>query len=377
MKISYVTSYDASDIHNWSGLGYMIADALRNQDHEVNLIGSLKSSPSAEMYLKKLYYKILGKDFDFGRELHTARQYAAQIKSRVSSDSDVIFSPSTLPVSLLDISKPKVFYTDATFAGMIGFYDYLSNLSSSTIKSGNELERQALESCALAIYSSEWAANTAVEHYNADPDKIKVVPFGSNVVSGKDLNEIRTIINNKKHGECNLLFLGVDWKRKGGDIALEVVNILNANGLKATLHIAGVKNFPFEVAPPHVRNYGFISKSDPEGIMLMNKLLVESHFLLLPTRADCTPVVFSEANSFGLPCITTNVGGIPTIIREDVNGKAFQIQSSAMEYASYIESVFSNWSSYQQLSLSSFNEYESRLNWDVAGRTITQLMSEL
>jgi glycosyltransferase involved in cell wall biosynthesis len=377
MKISYVTTYDASDIHNWSGLGYMIAKTLENQGSRIDFIGDLQSSPSLEMYLKKLYFKLLSKDFDFGREIHTAQQYAKQIKARIKADSDIVFSPGTIPISMLDVVQPKVFYTDATFAGMVGFYDYLSNLSPSTIKSGNELEKNALDSCKLAIYSSEWAANTAIEYYGADPAKIKVVPFGSNIESGRDLNEIKSIVSSKNKEECNLLFLGVDWDRKGGNIALEVVNTLNQSGLNATLHIAGVKNFPFKETPEYVRNYGFISKSNPEGVRLMDKLMAESHFLLLPTRADCTPVVFSEANAFGIPCITTSVGGIPTIIRDDVNGKAFPLQAEANEYASYIEKCFKNWDAYYELSLSSFNEYESRLNWNVTGKVITKLMSEL
>ncbi|CAG5069899.1 hypothetical protein DYBT9623_02636 [Dyadobacter sp. CECT 9623] len=377
MKISYVTTYNASDIHNWSGLGYMIAKALDNQGNKLDFIGDLQSSPSLEMYFKKLYYKILGKDFDFGREVHTARQYAKQVKFRLKEDTDVVLSPGTLPISMLETSKPKVFYTDATFAGMIGFYEYLSNLSPDTIKSGNIIEQSALDSCQLAIYSSEWAAETAIQHYGADPAKIRIVPFGSNMESGRSLNEIKNIVSYRSKTECHLLFLGVDWLRKGGDLALEIVNLLNERGLKATLHIAGVKNFPFKQTPPNVINYGFISKAKSEGKQLMDKLLTESHFLLLPTRADCTPVVFSEANSFGLPCITTQVGGIPTILKNDVNGRTFSLDSDADLYVSYIESVYRNTTRYNELCLSSFNEYESRLNWDVAGKAITKLISDI
>ncbi|GJD17235.1 hypothetical protein RIVM261_021910 [Rivularia sp. IAM M-261] len=48
------------------------------------------------------------------------------------------------------------------------------------------------------------------------------------------MDDIHTIIKAKKPIPCKLLFIGVDWVRKGGDIALEVVKELNENGLDST-----------------------------------------------------------------------------------------------------------------------------------------------
>jgi glycosyltransferase involved in cell wall biosynthesis len=67
-----------------------------------------------------------------------------------------------------------------------------------------------------------------------------------------------------------------------------------------------------------VKFLGYISKSTQEGSEQIDRLLSDAHFLMLPTRADCTPYVIPEANSFGLPCITTNVGGIPTMVKDHV-----------------------------------------------------------
>ncbi|MCF0074498.1 glycosyltransferase family 4 protein [Dyadobacter sp. CY261] len=377
MKIAYTTIYDAQDIHKWSGLGYMIANALERQGNEIDFIGGLKSSPAIDMYLKKLYFKILRKDFDFGREPHTASEYGKQIKALLKDDTDIIFSPGTIPISLLETNKPKVFYTDATFAGMIGFYKDFSNLSSETIKHGNFLEKAGLESARLAIYSSDWAAQSAIKHYGVNPEKVKVVPFGANLESSRSLDDVKQMVSRRPQNECHLLFLAVNWERKGGDIAVKIAGKLNEVGIKTILHVAGIKEIPMETIPSFVVNHGFISKSNKEGQQLINKLLSTSHFLLLPTRADCTPVVFSEANSFGLPCITTNVGGIPTIIRDDVNGKTFPLDASVESYAGYIQSVFEDKKRYADSAASSFHEYESRLNWDIAGKTINDLMKDL
>lgn len=378
MKIAYVTTYNALDIHNWSGLGYTIAKALADQGNSIDYIGNLKKKVSPMLLAKsKLYKKVTGKSLDIDRHPRVVQGYSDQITSLLNSKNDVIFSPGTVPIALLETKLPKVFYTDATFAGILNFYDKFQNLSQQAIENGNYIEKQALESSQLAIYSSDWAAQTAIEHYAVHPSKVKVVPFGANLETDRDLQTIKGIVSARSTQECHLLFLGVDWERKGGDVAVSVADLLNKAGLKTTLHIAGAKNVVGGALPDFVVDHGFISKSTDAGRAKLDQLFAQSNFLLLPTKADCTPVVFSEANSFGLPCITTDVGGIQTIIKDDTNGKTFSLTSDESLYADYIYRTFSDPEKYRQLALSSFHEYSSRLNWTVAGRELKKLLNEL
>ena len=171
--------------------------------------------------------------------------------------------------------------------------------------------------------------------------------------------------------------MGVDWLRKGGDIALEVTKQLNNVGVSAELTVVGCQPVIDGSLPTYVKALGLISKSTKEGKQQIDRLIAESHFLILPSKADCTPIVFCEANSFGVPCISTNIGGIPTIIKDDLNGKLFSKDAEIAEFCKYISNIFSNYSQYQCLALSSFNEYQTRLNWSVAGKTVKGLLSEL
>ena len=68
------------------------------------------------------------------------------------------------------------------------------------------------------------------------------------------------------------------------------------------------------------------------------------------------------------------MGGIPTIIRDDLNGKTFDREADVTAYCEYIINIFANYSEYKKLALSSFNEYQSRLNWSVAGRTVRDVL---
>ena len=375
MNISYITTYNAADVHQWSGLGYYIAKALQQQGAEIDFINVQVPLPKyAE--LKTRVYRKLGRSFLPERAPAFVRQQAANAQKLITPATDIVFAPSTLPLALVKTGKPKVFYTDATFAGMLNYYPYFTGLAAESIRHGNYIEQAALDSCTLGIYSSAWAAQTAVDNYRTNAAKIQVVPFGANIQSSPTIAGINEIINKKEHDVCHLLFVGVEWERKGGDIAVDTARLLHEKGFPVVLHIAGVGQHDVPDMP-YIKHHGFISKKTPEGARELDALFMQAHFLLLPSRADCTPVVYAEANSFGLPCITTRTGGIPSVITDDVNGQMFEPEDGAAVYAQYIKEVFENRSRYLSLARTSFNQYATRLNWETSGKAIMDLLRAL
>lgn len=377
MKVSYISYYNPHDIHEWSGSGYYIAKAIKDQNNEMEYIYDFDIKMGITNYYRRLINKIMGREYQMRRSPYVIEQYARQIEKKISTDSDVIFSPGSVDIALVKSKVPKVFMTDATFAGMLGFYPTYSRLSPTTIKYGHQLEQAAIDSSNLCIYSSQWAAQSAIDYYKADPGKVKVVPFGANIESDRTLQSVKTLVNQKPQSECHLLFIGVHWIRKGGKIALNIAQTLNKMGLKTTLHLVGIDNIPGKELPDFAINHGFISKSTPEGSKKLNDLFSQCHFLLVPTQAEAYGLVFCEANSFGLPAIATQTGGVTTIIKDDINGKTFSLDAKPEKYARYIASYFDDFKTYKDLAVSSFNEYETRLNWDVAGKEITRLIKSL
>ena len=376
MKIAYVTTYDSSDIHAWSGSGTYILRALQNCGVQTELIGNLRDKNLPIYKLKNaLYAKLLSKAYLRDREPSLLKDYATQVESALAHIScDVVFSPGAIPIAYLRTEKPIVFWTDATFAGMIDFYPEFSNLCAESIKNGNTMEQLALSKCRIAIYTSEWAANTAIHQYDVDPAKVRVVPFGPNIDCNRNLQDIASIIKNKNLDTCKLLFVGVSWSRKGGDIAVRVADLLNQRGIKTELDIVGCN--PTVTLPGFVNRHGFITKTTEDGRMFLDKLMTESHFLILPSRAECYGLVFAEASSFGLPSLATNVGGIPTVIHDGKNGQTFPLDARPEQYCDYIERFISSKQLYDELALSSFREYSEKLNWLSAGRKVYDLMQE-
>jgi glycosyltransferase involved in cell wall biosynthesis len=289
---------------------------------------------------------------------------------------DFILSNSSEPIAALETDIPMAYWADACFAGMLGYYPEFDRVHPDSIKEANLLEQKALEKAKYVFFSSEWAARTALENYKVDSQKIKVVPFGANVSHANTLSDIQAFADQKSIEVCKLLFIGVYWERKGGDIALKITESLNKSGIKTELIIVGSKPFDESNKLEYVRQEGFLSKKDPGQQQRLDQLFKESHFLVVPSRAECYGLVYCEANSYGLPAIGTKTGGIPTIIKDGINGFTFDLNSTEDEYVKFISRYFTDKKLYNELSVSSFREYESRLNWKVTGTTVSGFLKE-
>lgn len=375
MRVAFVTTYDSSDVSAWSGTIFNMLGALKSSGLDVETIDAL-SDPYGALFKAKRIIKntVLGKNYLRDREPLTLKSYARQVESRLARiNADLIFSPGTKAIAYLQTDKPIVFWADATFDGMINFYPEFTNLCDETVRNGRMMEQAALSKCRLAIYASEWAAETAIENYIVDRQKIKVVAYGANLARPPLGDETKRLIVSRRLDRCKLLFVGVDWQRKGGEKALSVTSALINRGIDAELHIVGC--VPPSPRPDFVKIHGYLSKADRVQSELLSRLYETSDFFILPSEAEGFGVVIAEANAYGLPALTTNVGGMRTAIRDGINGRAFKSSSFVQECTDFLIQTLSSRERYHQLCASSFEEYSGRLNWQSAVEAVLKLMA--
>src|SRR5215218_8722100 len=371
MKVVYATDISAANIHNWSGLSWYYRKMLEEAGCDVTLIDRSDMPnpfiPKFKQYLsKKFEQKLYSPRFSVA----ISKSYANYINSKIAPGS-VVLSQNTIVLAYLKKEVKKVLYIDATFDSLLHLYPNYNKYTAKCLREGEAIDQQAVANADRLIYTSQWAADSAINHYGADPKKIFIVPFGANLDCLPSFNEISSSITKRiKTRHLNLLFLGVDWVRKGGDKALEIVTKLNELGFPATLHIVGAVNVPEGINLQYIVNHGFISKATVEGQQQIGALLLSSHFLILPTLADCTPVACSEANAFGVPCITSDVGGLKSIIKDDVNGRTFPLQNITDGVVHYIISLMESKNAYKELCYASYNRYVTELNWKSTGAKI-------
>ena len=321
MRLAFVTNYNSSDVSAWSGSMFSMLNALRELGLDIHVIDKLSDPYAALFKLKRLTKNLVfKKNYLRDREPLTLRSYARQVESKLLQiKPDIVFSAGSIPIAYLRTDKPVIFWADATFDGMINFYPEFTNLCDETLRNGHRMEQAALANCRLAIYSSEWAARTAIDKYVVEARKIKVVPYGANLTRVPNASEVQQTIAARDFGNCKLLFVGLDWYRKGGDKALAVASTLIQRGLVAELHVVGCK--PPSPFPAFVRTYGYLSKNNRDQRELLSNLYKTSDFFILPSKAECAAVVVAEANAFGLPALTTNVGGMGTVVVDGKNGR--------------------------------------------------------
>ena len=350
-------------------------DAFRGSLNNIEAIDKL-SDPYGVVFKAKRVVKnvVFRKNYLRDREPRTLKAYARQVETQLAkSNAEIVFSPGTKPIAYLKTDTPIVFWTDATFDGMIDFYPEFTNLCEETIFNGRAMEQAALSNCRLAIYSSEWAAKTARDNYNVDGAKIKVVPFGANLTKIPSLRDVEQAIEARGAAPCKLLFVGVDWYRKGGEKALAVATMLNQRGLEAELYVVGCR--PPRPVPPYVKTYGYLSKNNRRQNEILSALYKESEFFILPSEAECAAVVIAEASAYGLPAVTTNVGGMRTVVMDEKNGRAFDPPVFVEECTDYILRTLSEKERYRDLCISSFREHAQRLNWHSAVGAVLDLMA--
>ncbi len=377
LKIAYLSYFNSDSVSHWSGSVFFIRKALEDAKVEVIPIDSLGSKLDNIYKYKSLYYKIIGKKYQRPRELSVVKRAAKIAEKKLASvNADFILSSGSLELSMLETHIPTAFWADATFNQLVDYYPDYTNLAKETVRNGEYLEKLSIGKAKYQFFASDWAAQSSIKHYGSNPESVFITPFGANLAEPPKYDDIKRLCEKKSFDVINILFVGVDWHRKGGDIAMEIANKINQSGRKAVLHIVGCTP-PFQHVPDYVKVYGFLRKNIPSEYDLLLKLFSESHFFAMPSRHECFGIVFCEANAYGLPVIAANNGGMPTIVREGINGTMYEHSDGEIDrIAAFIERHCNSRQNYIDIALSSYNEFASRLNWQTSVAKVIDVIKQ-
>lgn len=376
MKIGFASRLNPLDKRSWSGTTYYTYQQIKKYN-EVEIYNykwtwRVREWLTMQKSLNRRFFK-KQTAVEFLRSY--AKYFSWQLQEDLKKRSvDVLFvSASSQLIAYLETDIPVIYMTDATFQQLQGYYPYFSNLAAYNIKQGIELDKMAFEKAAHCMLASAWNKDSAINDYEINAEKISVVPCGANL----DIIPAVTELNMNASGQCRLLFFAVEWDRKGGDIALETFRLLKQKGVNPHLHIIGCVP-PVDVSSEkNITVIPFLDKNKPEDFNQLHNILLQTDFLLLPTRAECAGVVFSEASAYAIPSVTTDTGGVSTYVKSGINGFALPLQAAADTYAEKISQLLADKQAMQNLKLSSRKYYEEKLNWDLWGNQFQQFAERL
>ncbi|MBL7731370.1 MAG: glycosyltransferase family 4 protein [Chitinophagaceae bacterium] len=376
MKVGFAARWSPLDKRSWSGTSYYSYQEIKKRN-EVEIFQFkwpwyLRERLTTQKSLnRRLFGKQTAVEFTKAYARYYSRQLQKELKKR---PVDVLFvSASSQLIAYLKTDIPIIYMTDATFQQIQGYYPYFSNLAAYNVREGIALDKNAFQNAAHCILASEWNRRSAISDYGIDSGKISVTPIGANIDKIPAENELY----HQQQGTCRLLFLGVEWDRKGGDIALDAYRILKEKGKNPNLHIIGC-------VPPHdisddkdITVIPFLDKNSPADFQQLDHIFRNTDFLLLPTRAECAGVVFSEASAYGIPSITTDTGGVTTYVKNGINGFALPLEARGNIYAEKILSILDDPGSHRSLRQNSRKLYERELNWNTWGDSFQRISEKV
>jgi glycosyltransferase involved in cell wall biosynthesis len=382
MKIGFLHRDDVADVTKLSGTPFYMAKALEEHVGTVVFLGPDTSLlTKAIVFLGKacnvISLRITGKRIASDHHRWLSMRLAKQFSGRIAAAGcDVLFAPmASAELAYLETSIPVVYLSDLTWAIILDYYPGASNLYGWAAREADRLESAAMHRANALIYPSQWAIESAIHDYAIPSNIIHLVRFGANFPNDSLPSQVRAI-QHPLLDEIELLWVGVNWERKGGAVAFDCLLALLKMGLKARLAVCGCIP-PSHVQHEKVRIIPFLDKNDPEQRQKLSDLFLSSHFLLFPTQAEAAGIVVCEASAHGLPALVRKTGGVGGVLRDGRNGMLLPPDATGADYAAEIVALVETPDRYAALVVSSRAEYEQYLNWDTWGEAVKPIFENV
>jgi D-inositol-3-phosphate glycosyltransferase len=212
-------------------------------------------------------------------------------------------------------------------------------------------QEAAIFACADAVLAScDVEAAQFVEFYNADPQRVHVVPLGVQhaFFAPGDQRAARQALG-RDENDTMLLFVGRLQALKGVELALETLITLRGRGRDASLAIVGGPSGPggsATLAQLHerVREAGVIDDVSfvaPQSHQLLSTWMRAADVTLVPSRSESFGLVALESSACGTPVVASAVGGLLTLVEPGVNGQLVA-QRDAEVWADAVDEVVSD-----------------------------------
>ena len=167
----------------------------------------------------------------------------------------------------------------------------------------------------IVTLSDEWKDMIAE---TTDADKIHVICNYSMPQAKEEIEHIAE----KRYNDHQVLFLGEIGKRKGAYDLPDIITAVCEKDPNVEFVIAGEGSAKEDVQRliqksyiDNVRFPGWVRGAEKK------KLLMESSVYFLPSYQEGMPMSILDAMGYGLPVVSTDIGGIPQIVRNSDDGE--------------------------------------------------------
>lgn len=344
LRLGFVCPHNPYDKRAFSGTAFFAAQALeRHPAIALSILGNHRPPRQFDRILRRKTERIDPESLNFEGLDAIIGLVASSLIDQIETAADV----------------PFLHVSDATPGFLRDCYGW------SVSPEADDRERRTVTRAETCLYSSREMAERARQEYGI---AAHAVPFGLNMAT-----PVAKRVPKPPLRQLELLFVTSDWVRKGGEIAVATLDRLRASGVAAHLTVVG--RLPTQYAHhPGITAVGYLNKNRPHHAAHLARLYARTHLMILPTRADCTPMVIPEAMAHGTPVLATQVGGIGSLLGGEGTGRTLPLEAGPAEWAQTICEMTKNADLYEMLSDAARDRAENHLNWDIWSNEVLSIL---
>lgn len=276
--------------------------------------------------------------------------------------ADAIFFHGFTPWIKTRPTIPYFCFNDASFATYVDIYNKKSRFITKDLDRIYDQEALWLKNASKVFFRSNWALEQTKKHYNFSGGNFNCAGLGGFIpIPAKD--EYKT--------GFNFLFISREFIPKGGAIAVQAVEILQADFPEIKLWVVGEKPSSRYLTNPNIIYKGYFNKKSQIDISNLSQIIASSFALLHPTLKDTNSLVITEAAYFGCPSISSNRFAIPEFIKEGETGYLLEDPQNPKELAEKMRNLIVNPEKYQDMRRNVRKMAIENNTWDLVGERIS------
>ncbi len=358
-KVNFVSAWKNFNQNTWSGTPYSIMNSLSKKT-SLNLI-DISTKQKKGIFQKISNVKsIINANLN---ELNSGRKKLDKLK-------DINIDIPTIVFSEYNCKNAKNFYCYQDLSvdfllrsKRIEFRaPFLKTLIKKNYLKKNKIALSFYNKCAGIFTMSEWLKKDLVENTKIPEEKVHVVGGGCNV-------DVSKINYSKKKGN-KFLFVGVDWQRKNGELVVKAFNLLKKSCPEIELYIIGPSTCPNSII--NTEGVHFIGKLPSNELYKYYNLC---DYFVMPSTFEAYGLVFTEALSFGLPCIGKNCYAMPEFIKDGENGYLIE-NDDEFELFEKMKALLKNEKTMVEKVQNDKNEYIKKYSWDSVAERISLVLKK-
>lgn len=254
---------------------------------------------------------------------------------------------------------PAMIYTDYTYLNALSVLNPDPHMFRA--KSFMALEASLYQQAGAIAVSGSHVERSLVDDYGCAPSQVKTVHIGTNV------EIVPLAADPDRYNRKHVLFVGVEWERKGGPTLVDAFQRIAASHPDARLTIIGCSP---NVSGPGIKLLGRVPREN------MVTHFASASVFCTPSLVEPLGIAAVEASLYRLPVIATRIDGFRETVTDGETGILVP-PGDAPAVAAALDRLFRAPAEAARMGQSGFDRNHRRFNWDEVGSRLRSMAEQI